>query len=183
MTSSIRSIASGLGGKDRYTLSSAAKVSHSLRTMAGQQLKYPCTRTGGNRRLVLAASSNRAATSSIVHLVIALPSVEPVTDASHDLALDEVQTFVGCVDHQDVLVTPATFLDRIQIRGLRLQTTEGAAVLGCRHLHVTPPASRQPSAARPGRRLRCRRQGCDHAGGRTRSCRPCPHCPCRSRAS
>src|SRR5690606_7135054 len=98
-------------------------------------------------------------------------------------AFHPVQAFVVGRDDQDVLVAPATLLDGVQILDVRLQTTEGAAVLGRRDLHLTPPhvrAARWPSAAEPARRLRCRRSGRDHARGRTRSFRPCPRCPCRS---
>jgi hypothetical protein len=47
-------------------------------------------------------------------MVCASLSVETFADAPDELALDEVQAFVGGVDDEDVLVAPATLLHRFE---------------------------------------------------------------------
>ena len=120
----------GVGGNRQTTLSSAASTSHWLRTMAGQVLKYPCTLADGNRLEVITASWNRAATELIVQAasvrdcvlngdlslcMTTSKTVESLTDASYQFTLKVVQSLVFGVDHQDVLVTPATLLDCVQV--------------------------------------------------------------------
>jgi len=47
-------------------------------------------------------------------------AVQTFSDATNELPLNEVQPLVGLVDHEDVLVTPATLLQGLDVDRLRL---------------------------------------------------------------
>jgi len=64
-------------------------------------------------------------------------AVQTLTDASHQLTFTEVKATVFRIDNQDVLVTPALFLDRVEVGDLGLQATKRAAIGLWWYLHVT----------------------------------------------
>ena len=96
---------------------------------------------------MLTDSSSQAATSSIDHtggaLRMACPpwSVQALTEPSHQFALDEVQPFVGLVDHEDVLLAPAIAFNFFGIDRLWNQSSQCTAVgvVGDFHDRLTAP--------------------------------------------
>ena len=105
----MRSISAGEGGKRRGGGSSAQSTSASVRTNGGQTLKWPCTRTGGRRRAVRAASAKREATAWLVHSVMAA-SVESFAEAADHCPICEVKARITDGDHENVLIAPAVAL-------------------------------------------------------------------------
>ena len=91
------------------------------------------------RRAVLAASSKRAATSSIVHSVMVRSSIQAIANTTQQFTFNPIETIVISGHDENVLVAPATFLDGVQILNVWLQPAERAAVTRCRNLHLTPP--------------------------------------------
>jgi hypothetical protein len=67
---------------------------------------------------------------------MAFASVQTLTDPAHDLALDEVQSIIGFVHHQDVLLAPTGFLERVKVGGLGLKFAQRATVVGLGNFHI-----------------------------------------------